>query len=219
MYLPPHFAVTDLDEIIALVVSIGAVDLVTSDKAGRPRATLMPIIWDRREWFPSAGNFGTLRMHMARANKHWETMTGGSPALAILNGPQAYVSPNNYEGKLEHGKVVPTWNYLSVHFEGEVFVNHDVEQLRQNVTELTDLHEARRNHPWRVTDAPESYIEGQLRGIVGITLRITELSAKAKLSQNRSSADRMGVADDLRHSDRPDDKQIAELIDRSPRID
>lgn len=215
MYLPPHFAITDLDEIIAAVESIGAVDLITTDTAGRPHATLMPVIWDRREWSTEEGSFGTLRMHMARANEHWETIIDGSPALAILHGPQAYVSPSTYTSKREHGRVVPTWNYLSVHFEGEIFVSHDVELLRQNVNELTDLHEARRDHPWQVSDAPESYIDGQLRGIVGITLRITELSAKAKLSQNRSSVDRLGVADDLRNSDHPGERQISELIDKS----
>ena len=215
MYLPPHFAITDLDEVVAAVESIGAVDLVTTDTAGRPHATLMPVIWDRRDWSAGEGNFGVLRMHMARANQHWETISDGSLALAILHGPQAYISPSTYESKREHGRVVPTWNYLSVHFEGEIFVSHDVEQLRQNVSELTDLHEAGRDHPWRVTDAPESFIHGQLHGIVGIALRIAELSAKAKLSQNRSSVDRLGVADDLRNSDHPGERQIAELIDKS----
>lgn len=215
MYLPPRFAITELDEIVTAVESIGAADLVTADPAGRPHATLMPIIWDRRGWSPDEGNFGVLRMHMARANEHWESITDGFPALAIVHGPQAYVSPSAYESKREHGKVVPTWNYVSVHFEGEIFVSHAVEELRQSVGELTDLHELRRDQPWRVSDAPESYIKGQLRGIVGITLRITELSAKAKLSQNRSNEDRLGVADDLRHSIRPEDSQIAELIDKS----
>ena len=215
MYLPPHFAITDLDEIVTAVESIGAVDLVTTDTSGRPHATLMPVIWDRRDWSPGEGKFGALRMHMARANGHWKTIIVGSPALAILHGPQAYVSPSTYESKHEHGRVVPTWDYFSVHFDGEIIVSQDVEQLRQNVGELTDLHEVGRDHPWRVIDAPESYIDGQLRGIVGITLRVTELSAKAKLGQNRSRVDRLGVADDLRDSDRPDDKQIAEMIDRS----
>lgn len=215
MYLPPHFAVTNLDEIVSSVESIGAVDLITVDPAGHPQVTLMPVIWDRRDWNAEKSNFGTLRMHMARANKHWESIIDGSVGLAILHGPQAYVSPSAYESKREHGRVVPTWNYTSMHFEGEVSISHDVEQLRQVVSELTDLHEARRDRSWYVTDAPESYIEGQLRGIVGITLRITGIEAKAKLSQNRSVEDRMGVANDLRQSTHPGDGQIAEMIDRS----
>ncbi|OIQ79796.1 protease synthase and sporulation protein PAI 2 [mine drainage metagenome] len=101
-----------------------------------------------------------------------------------------------------------------MHFDGEVSISHDVEQLRQTVSELTNLHEAKRDHPWYVTDAPESYIEGQLRGIVGITLRITGIEAKAKLSQNRSVEDRMGVANDLRQAVQGDG-QIAGMIDRS----
>ena len=106
MYLPPHFAIAELDEVVAAVEYIGAVDLVTTDTAGRPHATLMPVIWDRGDWSPGEGKFGALRMHMARANEHWETITDGSPALAILRGPQAYVSPSNYESTREHGRML-----------------------------------------------------------------------------------------------------------------
>lgn len=215
MYLPAHFAFSDPEEIVLALDAVGAVDLVTSDSTGKPHATLMPVTWDRQELDTDSGNFGTLVMHMARANKHWETIVNGAPALAILHGPQAYVSPSAYESKREHGKVVPTWDYISVQFEGLVSVTQDVDELRRIVTDLTDLHESRRDHSWRVSDAPEPYIAGQLRGIVGVTLRVTGISGKAKLSQNRSMADRTGVAEDLKRSARPDDRQIAQLIDRT----
>ncbi len=212
MYLPPHFALTDLVEIVSVVEATGAVDLVTVDGRGRPCATLMPIIWDRREWSPGEGVFGTLLMHMARANSHWESIGNGSPGLAILHGPQAYVSPSTYASKREHGRVVPTWDYVSVHFEGETYVSHDVEQLRAHVSELTTFHESKRAQPWKVTDAPESYINGQLRGIVAITLRITSLAAKVKLSQNRSIDDRIGVAEDLGQSQDGQARLVGKMI-------
>lgn len=215
MYLPPHFALTDLDEIIRQVESIGAVDLITASQTGPPQATLLPVIWDRREWSPENGDFGALRMHMARGNQHWKSIADGTLALAIVHGPQAYVSPSAYESKREHGKVVPTWNYLSIHVEGELYVSNDVEQLRHSVDTLTDFHETKREHPWHMSDAPESYIESQLRAIVGITLKITKLSGKAKLSQNRPGPDRIGVVQDLRQSKDVSANQIAELMNKT----
>jgi transcriptional regulator len=215
MYLPKYFEVTDVSEVVNFVETIGAADLITIAPDGRPIATLLPLIWDRRTFSPADGNFGKLIMHMARANPHWQSMIDGAPALAIVYGPQAYISPSAYATKKEHGKVVPTWDYLSVHLVGTVVVTQDVEELRAIVTELTDFHESPRENPWRVTDAPPSYIDAQLHGIVGVYLKITELSAKAKLGQNRSSEDRLGVASDLRGSDRTEDQQIADLIDKS----
>ena len=215
MYLPKHFEVTDIVEVVNFVEAIGAADLITMAPDGRPIATLLPLIWDRRSFSPEVGNFGKLIMHMARANPHWQSMVDGAPALAIVHGPQAYISPSAYAAKKEHGKVVPTWDYLSVHFVGSVVVTQDVEELRAIVTELTDFHESHRENPWHVTDAPEPYINAQLHGIIGISVQITEVSAKAKLGQNRSIEDRIGASRDLRQSDRGEDKQIADSIDKS----
>ncbi len=150
-------------------------------------------------WEP-AGN--RLVMHMARANQHWKAIEQGTPALAVVTGPEAYVSPAWYATKAEHGKVVPTWNYSAVHFTGRLTVEHDAEWLRQAVTWLTELHEHRRatagHEAWSVDDAPEKYVDGQLRAIVGLQLSIEKVEAKAKLSQNRSDADRAGVVAGLR---------------------
>jgi transcriptional regulator len=215
MYLPKDFAVTELSEIVDCVEAIGAADLITMAPDGRPIATLLPLIWDRRSFSPEAGNFGKLIMHMARANPHWQSMDDGAPALAIVHGPQAYISPSAYATKKEHGKVVPTWDYLSVHFAGSVVVTQDIEDLRAIVTGLTDYHESHRENPWQVIDAPPPYVNAQLHGIIGVYLQVTELSAKAKLGQNRSFEDRLGASRDLRQSDRAQDNQIADLIDKS----
>jgi transcriptional regulator len=191
----PHFNTLDgVAEIQALVSAVGSAHLVTTGADGYPLASLLPVIWD------PVGN--RLVMHMARANQHWKSIEAGTPALAVVTGPEAYVSPAWYATKVEHGKVVPTWNYSAVHFAGRVSVEHDAEWLHEAVSWLTDLHEARREAAglaaWSVDDAPERYVEGQLRAIVGIQLVIEKVEAKAKLSQNRSDADRQGVVAGLR---------------------
>ena len=194
MYVPRFNALDGIPEIQALVMQVGSAQLVTTGPDGYPMASMLPVIWE------PAGN--RLVMHMARANQHWKAIEPGSPALAVVTGPEAYVSPAWYATKAEHGKVVPTWNYSAVHFAGRLTVEHDPEWLREAVTWLTELHENRRetagHEPWSVSDAPEKYVEGQLRAIVGLQLVIERVEAKAKLSQNRSDADRAGVVAGLR---------------------
>ena len=191
----PHFNALDGDpEIQALVTRVGSAQLVTTGPDGYPAATMLPVIWD------PAGN--RLVMHMAKANQHWKAIEPGTPGLVVVTGPEAYVSPAWYATKAEHGKVVPTWNYSAVHFTGRVTAHHDADWLREAVTWLTDLHEARREaagyESWSVDDPPARYVEGQLRAIVGIEMAIERVEAKAKLSQNRSDADRAGVVAGLR---------------------
>lgn len=198
MYVPRHFAVTDVAWVAAFVDAAATATLVTFDGT-KPVATLLPVIWDR----PGAGadgsaEFGRLLGHIAVANDQWQTAAPGAQALAIVTGSQAYISPSWYESKSRHGRVVPTWNYEAVHLTGNVTFHRDPEWLRDVVTRLTGRHEARRAHPWAVTDAPAEYIDGQLRAIVGIELAITSVEAKQKLSQNRSEKDRAGVVAGLR---------------------
>ena len=111
-----------------------------------------------------------------------------------MTGPDAYVSPSWYATKAEHGKVVPTWNYSVVHLRGSIVVHDDPEWVRALVTRLTDRHESARDEPWAVTDAPADYIDKNLRPIIGVEVVVSSVEAKAKLSQNRSEADRAGVA-------------------------
>jgi transcriptional regulator len=127
-------------------------------------------------------------------------------------GPDAYVTPSWYASKVEHGKVVPTWNYSAVHAYGPIEFFDDAERLLDIVTRLTALHEKARAKPWAVSDAPESFIKSQLRGIVGLRLPIARLEGKRKLSQNRSAADRAGVAEGLAQSDRPMERLVASQI-------
>jgi transcriptional regulator len=212
VYLPPHFTAPDAGEVAAFVDAVAAADLVTFDGT-KPVASLIPIIWDHDAGERSdTGNHGRLLGHLALANPQWESVTAGTTALAIVHGPQAYVSPNWYPSKARHGRVVPTWNYVTVHFTGPLTVHRDPEWIRDVVTRLTRRHEGSRPAPWAVTDAPPDYINGQLRGIVGVELTIATVEAKHKLSQNRGADDRASVAEALRAEPRPGAAEISALM-------
>jgi transcriptional regulator len=202
MYVPRFNAMASDEELHRLVAAVGAAELVTVGADGYPTATLLPVVWDGDR----------LVLHMARANPHWRSIQPASPALAVVAGPQAYVSPAWYASKQEHGRVVPTWNYTGVHLTGRAQVHDDPEWVRDAVTRLTDLHEQRRDLPWSVTDAPERYVEKQLRAIVGIELSIERVEGKSKLSQNRSAEDRAGVVRGLREEGGRREEDVADLM-------
>jgi transcriptional regulator len=209
MYIPRHFGLEDQAQIKEFVTRAGAADLVTFDGT-ELTSTLLPVLWD------DTGETGHGRLfgHIALANPQWQTARPEVPALAIVHGPQAYISPNWYASKYEHGRVVPTWNYVAVHFTGPVTFHRDPEWLRGLVTRLTAKYEDPRPRPWRPSDAPPAFIDGQLRGIVGVELTITRVEAKAKLSQNRGAADRAGTLEGLRGEDDPGSAGIADLMAR-----
>jgi transcriptional regulator len=223
VYIPRHFAVADLTEIAGFVDAAQSASLVTFDGA-KPVATLLPVIWDRPASLTAGAgragdgqpdeppDYGRLLGHLAIANDQWRTAAPAAQALVIVTGPQAYISPSWYESKARHGRVVPTWNYEVVHLTGDVTFHHDAEWLRSLVTTLTRRHEAGRDHPWAVSDAPPEYIDGQLRAIVGVELAITSVEAKQKLSQNRGASDRAGVVTGLRAEPGAGAAAIADLM-------
>ncbi|WP_424810900.1 FMN-binding negative transcriptional regulator [Roseococcus sp. YIM B11640] len=205
MYIPPAFRVEDLTQIHALIRGARLASLVTATADGLI-ATPLPMLLAAEE-----GPNGTLYGHIARANPQGKLAAQGE-AMAIFTGPDAYVTPAWYASKPEHGKVVPTWNYVAIHAYGPLEVFDDAERLLDVVTRLTERHEGGRAEPWAVSDAPESFIRAQLRGIVGIRMPITRLDAKRKASQNRDAADRAGVARGLGASADPADRAMAALI-------
>ncbi|SDS86218.1 FMN-binding negative transcriptional regulator [Microlunatus soli] len=195
MYVPRHFGATD-DQLGGLLSAPIAGDLITPTADGL-QATLLP--WLHLPGTEPAdgtgGGFGVLQGHLARNNPHWQLEPAGE-SLVILKGPDAYISPRWYASKAEHGRVVPTWNYLTAHVYGNLVVHDEVSWLDDLVHRLSDVHEAGHDdagEPWRVDDAPEKFVNGQLRAIVGVELIITRIEAKAKLSQNRPAADADGV--------------------------
>jgi transcriptional regulator len=207
MYVPPHFTIEDRAEISGLIRAAPLASLVTSGTDGLI-ASPLPLLLDDSE-----GEFGTLYGHLARANPQWQAGTTGD-AMAIFMGPNAYVTPSWYASKAEHGRVVPTWNYIAVHAYGPVEFFDDAARLLDIVTRLTNRHEGGRAARWQVADAPEPFIAAQLRGIVGLRLPITRIDAKRKMSQNRSAEDRAGVAAGLARSEDPADRAVAPLIPR-----
>lgn len=189
MYVPTHFAMDD-EALTGLLNAHGAADLVTATPEGLV-ATLLPFVFD-----PDVGERGALLGHVARNNDQWRREALGE-ALVIVRGPDAYVSPSWYPSKAEHGRVVPTWNYVTAHVYGRLVVHDDPAWLSDLVRRLTDKHEAGGARPWAVDDAPSAFVAGQLRAIVGVEVVISRVEAKAKLSQNRSAADVDGVIDGL----------------------
>ena len=205
MYIPAHFAADDA-AVQELLARHGAADLITLTEDGL-LATMLPFAYE-----PSAGEQGALYGHVARNNDQWRTPALGE-SLVIVRGPDAFVSPSWYAAKAEHGRVVPTWNYVTAHVYGRLVVHDDPVWVEDVVRRLTAKHEAaRRQSPgqspeWSVDDAPRKFIEGQLRAIVGLELQITRIEAKAKLSQNRPAGDVAGVVAGL--SARGDDRSAA----------
>src|SRR6201987_4370693 len=191
MYIPAHFAAADAT-VHELLTRHGAADLITLTADGL-LATMLPFAYE-----PAAGEHGTLLGHVARNNDQWRRPAQGE-SLAIGRGTDAYVSPSWYAAKAEHGRVVPTWNYVTAHVYGELVVHDDPAWVEDVVRRLTGKDEAARltspgqSPVWSVDDAPRTFIEGQLRAIVGLELRITRIEAKAKLSQNRPVTDIPGV--------------------------
>jgi transcriptional regulator len=218
MYVPAHFAATDT-EVQTLLSSMTAIDLISTGPDGLV-ATFLPMLWDEasspiaplltRSSVDAHSHKGSLVGHVARNNPHWQC--AGPGTLAIVRGPDAYVSPSWYASKAEHGRVVPTWNYLTAHVYGRLVAHDDVAWLRSLVTKLTERHEAAVGSGWQVSDAPSPYIDGQLRAIVGVELVIERVEAKSKLSQNRSEADQAGVVEGLGPS-----SQVGALISQNLR--
>jgi len=195
VYVPDHFRPTDA-EVRELLSNLDAAELITVTGDGL-LATFLPLIHEPAGASAEAGANGRLMGHVARNNRQWKTPPTGE-ALVIVRGPEAYVSPSWYATKTEHGRVVPTWNYITAHVHGRFVVHDDLAWVERNVRALVERHEARRAQPWRVDDAPPEYVAGQLRAIVGVEVVISRIEAKVKLSQNRSKADVEGAVAGLR---------------------
>jgi len=191
MYLPPHFAQTQPEELHRVMRAHPLGVLVTSGPAGLD-ADHIPFEFD-----PAAGPLGTLSAHVARANTLWQRCTSGTPVMVIFRGAEAYVSPSWYPSKHEARRQVPTWNYEVVHVHGTLTVRDDERFVRGLVARLTRHHEAAEPRPWKMGDSAPEFIDALLRQIVGIEIEIAALTGKAKLSQNKEARDRLHAAETL----------------------
>jgi transcriptional regulator len=191
MYQPPHFR-EDRIEVQHALIRDYPLGLLISAGAGGLMANPIPFLLDSGRTNP-----GVLRCHLARANPQWRELTGVDECMAVFQGPQSYVTPSWYAAKRETGKVVPTWNYATVHVWGRPSVIEDAAWLRCQIDGLTALQEGRRTPPWSVSDAPDDFIAAQVKGIVGVEILISRIEGKWKVSQNRPENDRAGVVNGL----------------------
>ena len=193
MYLPSHFEEKRPQVLRELIRSHPLGLLITQSRSGELTANSLPFVFDPDD----QGGVGVLRAHVARANPLWHETRSEVPVLVVFQGPQAYISPSFYPSKAQHGKVVPTWNYIMVQARGTIRAVDEAPWLHDFVSRLTDRHEAGRAAPWAVSDAPADYIATMVQAIVGIEVRLSAVTGKWKVSQNRSAADRAGVATGL----------------------
>jgi transcriptional regulator len=217
MYQPAHrkFEVEDAAAYLAELCALVPATLVTHGPDGF-RASILPMLFDAAD-----GPNGYLRGHLARGNPQWREIEasiaaggdGAAEALAIFDGPDAYVSPAWYEEKRLTGKVVPTWNYVTAQAHGTISTIHDPDWLIPHVARLVERHESGRPDPWALSDAPDDYVQMQARAIVGLELRIARVEAKAKLTQNRSDTDIEGTIEGLSGGDSRD-QAVADLMRR-----
>jgi transcriptional regulator len=211
MYNPPLFVEERIEMLHSFIHQHPLATVITCGPRGL-EAAHVPIVMQAGE-----GSNGILQFHMARANEQWMAMES-SHVLAIFGGTGHYVSPSWYRSKEEHGRVVPTWNYIAVHVRGQgrLFEQHD--KLLQHLHLLTDRNESNFEKPWSVADAPRDYIDGLSKAIVGVEVAIETIEGKWKLSQNRSEADRQGVIRGLTALDSPSSRELAQIMtERNPK--
>jgi transcriptional regulator len=206
MYVPTHFAETNVSVLQQLILQhpLGAWVALAD---GELDVNHLPFLLD-----PSPSPWGTLMGHVARANPIWRSFSRSQASVVVFQGAQAYITPSWYPSKAEHGQVVPTWNYAVVHAYGLPRAIEDRDWLLDHVTRQTNLREAGAAAPWQVSDAPADFIDSRLRGIVGVEIPITKLVGKWKVSQNRTKADRRGVAEGLLERATSESVEMAELV-------
>jgi transcriptional regulator len=212
MYQPAHFREDRLDVQHRLILTHPLGLLVTAGPGGL-QANQVPFLVDA-----AASERGTLRAHLARANPQIVELANVSECMVVFQGPQQYISPSLYPTKQETGKVVPTWNYITVHAWGRPQVMDDAAWLRKQVDDLTRHNEAPRAAPWQVSDAPEPFVAAQVKGIVGIEIPIARLEGKWKVSQNRPAVDQAGVVAGLRSEGGDAAIMASAVLERSKRV-
>jgi len=210
MYTPSYFKVADAADVHAMMRAQPFAILITHGSEGLT-ATHLPTVLKVDADCP----LGRIECHLARPNPQWKTLTPDADALMIFQGPEAYIRPGWYPAKAEHGKVVPTWNYAAVHAYGRLEAVEDKDWLLAHVGELSDQQEAPYAAPWSTTDAPATFLDALVRGIVGLKLTISRLEGKSKMSQNRPAPDRAGVVVGLAQRAQGEDAAIAALVAKS----
>lgn len=204
MYVPRQFREERRDVLARAVRSIQLATLVTPSADGLQVSHVPTVLKEAED-----GGW-TLSSHVARPNPHWTLAEDSVASVAVFQGPQAYVSPSWYATKREHGKVVPTWNYIAVHAHGALEAVEDQAWLLDHLNDLTNANEAGREHPWEVADAPADYVQGLTRAIVGLRLSVSMVEGAWKMIQHRSQGDRLGTICGLEAD--PHGQEVVEIM-------
>ncbi len=192
MYLPEAFHETRIEVMHDLMRSHRLAMLITGGEGGLNASPVPFLIYD------AEGEFGTLRAHVARANPHWRELGDMAECLVVFQGEQGYITPSWYPTKEATHKVVPTWNYVTVHAWGKPHIVEDGLWLRRLLEDLTQVQESQRVQPWNINDAPSDFIDTQMKAIIGIEIPVGRVEGKWKMSQNRPAVDQAGVVEGLR---------------------
>ena len=205
MYIPKRFLKDDIDKSKGMMVNHSFATLITHNESG-VEANHIPLILNK------LGQKDVLQGHIAKANPLWKNIKDKSEVLIIFNGPNCYISPNYYPTKQENGKVVPTWNYISVHVKGIVSFIHDDQWILKMLNDLTNQYEANQPVPWSVSDAPQAYIDKMLSAIVGLEIDILSITGKWKVSQDKTEENKQGIIRGLSQGITSDAHNIAKLV-------
>jgi len=206
MFKPPMF-VEEREEVIHDLIHSNSFGTLISLEDGELAADHLPLLFK-----PHLGEKGVLHAHISKGNSLLKKHEAGQKVMVIFHGTHHYISPSWYASKAEHEKVVPTWNYAVVHVHGTLKIIEDHDWLLNHINEQTDANEQHYETPWKVSDAPEKYIEGQLKGIVGVEIEITRFEGKWKMSQNKNTADKKGIVKGLSDEDNDSAKKMSEMI-------
>ena len=206
MHIPKKFRQEDTNKLIALIKDFPFATLIGSNESGA-QVMHLPLLIKNED-----GQSYSLNGHIAKVNPFWQQIRQGDKVVAVFHGPNCYISPNHYPTKLEHGKAVPTWNYVVVHAEGNIKFHHDKEWLYTHIDELSQQHEQKSEKPWSINDAPEDYIQKMLPAIVGIEISINNIEGQWKLSQNQPAKNQQGVIQGLMDTENPNAQAIAKMM-------
>lgn len=213
MYQPKQFKLDDPGTIAGIIQANPLATLIVGG-AGGLVVNHIPMLMDTHR----DGSI-SLRCHVARANPLWQNIAQAAEVIAVFCGVQTYISPNWYETKKQHGKVVPTWNYEAVHVHGNISVQDDLQWLRTFLTDLTMRHESGQPSPWKIDDAPADYLDMMMQGVVGLEMSVTDIQAKAKLSQNQSVENRNSVIQGLRAPKQSGQSSVMDAANRAAMSD
>jgi transcriptional regulator len=206
MYIPEKFRQTDSAAMQQLISEQPLASLIVATEAGM-EASHIPLYWVTVD-----AETAVLRGHVAKANKIWQLCATATDVLVIFSGPQVYISPNYYATKQIDAKVVPTWNYLSVHLHGQLVARHEADWKREMLNRLTNQQEASQAIPWQMTDAPADYLDKQLQGIVGLELTVSSMVGKWKVSQNQPIENKLSVVEHLQKQDQDNSAAMADRV-------